>query len=188
MGVDPRVVPFLLGNIIVDFALSNRSVLVAPIEGLEEQFVDGFLKGLLPRAKLKRVRLVPSAVAKGDGTDLSIEDGERRASADELEEDGEPKLSILGAQVLVQGKGAKKQALEDIARALRTNSGLGFMVTRPTERRVSEDIRAVAGISMKVTSVNGTLLLQPDTRLQKLLAFDISRDSGMPILGLRSIE
>jgi KaiC/GvpD/RAD55 family RecA-like ATPase len=188
IGVDPRIVLFLLANMIVDFAVSNRDVLMGSIEGLEESFVDSFLKGLVPRAKLKHIRLLQGTNGDRDSGGSLHEGGERADSADRLEATEQPRLSILGTQILEQERGRRRQTLDGFARSLRTRSGLGVVVTRPTERRISEHLYAIAGIRMKISSINGVLLLQPDVRLPRLLAFDISRESGIPILGLQPIE
>jgi hypothetical protein len=182
IGVDPRIVTFLLGNLIADFALSNRDVLIGPIEGLDGPFLDAFLKGLVPRANLKHMRFIQGA--NGD----RHENGGRTASVDELEATGEPQLSILGPRTLEQNQGMRRQTIENFARALRISSGLGVIVTRPTDKRALGYLQAIAGVRTRISSINGTLLLQPDTTMPKLLAFDISRESGMPILGLKPIE
>ncbi len=55
LAVNPRIVLYLLGNVVAGFALSNRPVAIESIDGIEPEFVDDFLKRLVPRTKLKYV-------------------------------------------------------------------------------------------------------------------------------------
>ncbi len=65
---------------------------------------------------------------------------------------------------------------------------MGFVILRPNEKRVSDYLFANSALRMRVMLVKGTLLLQPDVRLPKLLAFDVSPGTGTPVLDLRPMR
>ena len=186
--VDPRAALILTGNIIAEFVRANRKIVIGSIDGIDERLMDGLLKGLIPRGKLKYVRHVPATKRDGESGEPPETVGEESALVKALEESEEPTLSILGARIVGQRRNARGLPLENLAKATRQSAGLGFIVSRGTERRTSEDLDGSVSIRMKVSSVNGTLVLQPGSMVSKLLAFDISRESGTPILGLESIE
>ncbi|MDA4134417.1 MAG: hypothetical protein OK441_02485 [Thaumarchaeota archaeon] len=178
-AVDPRILLLMLGNVVADFARSNRPARLSAIEGLDPEFVDGFLKGSVPRTKLRYVELENDG--KGPGTEaLGPENGGSRK--------GEPALQILGMQLLEHGRGGTRRALEGLASSLRASSGLGFVVVRPTEKRASQLLYASASGRMRLTSMGGAILVQPDVGLSKLLAFDISRETGAPTIELTAID
>lgn len=61
-------------------------------------------------------------------------------------------------------------------------------MVRPTEKRASQLLYASASGRMRLTSMGGAILVQPDVGLSKLLAFDISRETGAPTIELTAID
>ncbi len=188
LAVDPRIVLYLLGNVVAGFALSNRPVAIESIDGMEPEFVDDFLKRLVPRTKLKYVNQEDTARVEDARAAHPIAHAHNPSHLKGQRDAEGPKLRIMGSRALERERGNMRLNLEGLANTLRKEAGLGFVILRPNEKRVSDYLFANSALRMRVMLVKGTLLLQPDVRLPKLLAFDVSPGTGTPVLDLRPIE
>jgi KaiC/GvpD/RAD55 family RecA-like ATPase len=192
--VDPRIALTLFRPLITNFPMSGNPVLLFPFEGLSDDFVGVFLRSSLPARQLRLVKHLSRAMPGN-----AIKRGEeksrvgKRSQKSYLETAYEIKkkfresklLCIIGSNYFAGGDQAEKaKELDDLVMFARSNSVLSFLVTRDSDSELRERISAFVEPRLKIVSLNGTLVVQPELPFSQPYAVISEIEVGVPSIRL----
>jgi len=161
----------LLGGVMAACVKAGHPVLLFPFEGLDMGFTKNMLKNSMSPARGKLV----SQFWKGTeaAEDLTVEGSIRSASRGRRDS---AVLTILGPDSLTAESG-KDGSLEAFASLVGSGEGAGILVTRGSDKDFSERLSVIGARLIKVSSVGGTLLLQPQRPLGKYFVAEVHKDA-----------
>jgi KaiC/GvpD/RAD55 family RecA-like ATPase len=189
-GVDARMAMVFLGPTIADFVLGGNPTMILPWQGANKEFVDAFLKHLVPSAGSDAVNLFwPRSTSKKSkvkrGMKLKPEPLRRLASHAQLMEKRNPKeakLALIFLDSVLAPEGEEGTIdLSDISTLAQSDSCLVILLVRGA-LKLPARIMQVTETRMKLIYQNGSLLVVPESPFSHLYAVTPSLgEKGHPI-------
>jgi archaellum biogenesis ATPase FlaH len=168
----------LLGGVIAACAKAGHQVLLYPFRGLDEDFTKNLLKNSIAPSRRKLVSQFWSETKYDETAKGRRTAGERTVETIRLARkrsgDG-PVLAILGPENFTPDGG--DSGLEDFADSVESGKGAGIVVTRESDKAFSERLSVVGSLYIKVASVRGTLLVQPQRPMSKYFVAEVHKDA-----------
>jgi KaiC/GvpD/RAD55 family RecA-like ATPase len=165
-GVDMKIPFFLMGRIIVSFALSGNQVRLFPLKELDRDFVAEFLRVSVPRSYMKHVSQLESP-------------------EESMKEEIAPGSAVLSA---VYSHSVGEESLRYFSNLARSTRGATIFVGKESKgKHIFGNISAIAESWMKISYTNGTLFLQSDTPFSKFFGIMVSQRSGIPEIELEPL-
>jgi hypothetical protein len=85
-------------------------------------------------------------------------------------------LAILGPDNFTPDGGGDP-GLEDFADIVESGEGAGIVVTRESDKALSERLSVIGSLYIKVASVRGTLLVEPQRPMSKYFVAEVHKDA-----------
>ncbi len=164
----------LVAGILANYVKRNNFVILLPLIGIPNGFVEGLLKYWVPdSAQRQRIQLVrlqndASGNAKSDAwTDVI------RKSVDKLKRPS-TKSSVLGVGTIPANAGIDLELFEA---AITSNCDSSLLITI-SDPKISEKLPGIADIRLKMREIEGTLFVQPENPWASFYAFENSKSDG----------
>lgn len=194
-NVNPKVAVVFLSNVISNFVRTNNLVLFHPFEGLDQDYVNHYLRSSFSISPTRA--LVKSSGHNNKASDQITIERTNMTVEKRLEsfqetiskmKKGRPNkllLNIMGSDAVQRVMQVAANHAESVTTFLRSNTELSIIVSRRSQD--PEYISGISDIYLKITDVKGTLFLEPQKPWSNLYAIVIKKHLGHPSIRLEPL-
>ncbi|MFY3740746.1 MAG: KaiC/GvpD/RAD55 family RecA-like ATPase [Candidatus Nitrosomirales archaeon] len=194
--VNPKVVIVFLSNVISNFVLNDNTVLFHPFEGLDQDYLERYLRlglSISPKKDLVKISWGDNKKTydeitigqKNSNMEKSLASFQETLLKMRNKNPNKFLLNIMSSDIVERTGQRTEDDIESLITFIRSNADLSVIVSRSSQ--AAEHISGVSDVYLKIIDVNGTLFLQPEKPWSNLYAVVINKHSGHPSIGLEPL-